>query len=314
MYHSDPAPMTKPRLGTNLKNRPVVKSPIREPIYRAPGSMSLASPPVLTPQSTPGVLSPESSHIFKRPATGVGSTKFNASFSENDANFGVELSYSGPDGDEGQQACTSDASQARPPIPDEKLRLGISILSRFPSSRTQKHILRSIYQTLDIWTSPAMIDHCLSTFQERYDRYLQNPDDLAIVAADLCFNTRQSLHNTEEPSWHNWFGGPLIRWEMIGIVFACFGIAFYNLQEWDPIFELPEQESRNRKTAAMHMRDAAEDCVKLCNESNMNDIVVVLVKNMYRLESLLIGDESMFTTSFNQVYPMLILYRRSIDK
>jgi hypothetical protein len=63
--------------------------------------------------------------------------------------------------------------------------------------------------------------------------------------------------------------------------------------EWDPVFDLPEQHGRNRNTAAEKMRECAAACVRLCEGNfEINDTMVICMKNSTRLQSIIISDES----------------------
>lgn len=249
------------------------------------------------PAQLTDVASPKKS-LFKRPATSLGTTEFNATFEENDASFGAEFSYL-PDAVEEarpiHQPFAVDSSHVDVPVRPDSLKLGVDILSRFPSSRTCKALLRALGPYDDLWTSPKQIRHCLTTFWDSYGAKMQGAprqEDFERIATDLCRNNTHDLHITEDCEWFHWFGGPDLRWEMIGILIAFFGLAFYCSQEWDHVFKLPEQQGRNRNSAALFMKNCAEDCLKMCTQTNTNDIVVVLVKNIGRLESVLIGDDS----------------------
>lgn len=154
-----------------------------------------------------------------------------------------------------------------------------------------------------------MIQRCLKQVWTEYASALgelRTRESVLRVANDLFLNHKRSQStpecdhagNSDHPSWMNWFGGPHLRWEMIGILFSWAGIAFRCKQEWDPVFDLPEQYGRNRNTAADKMRECAAACIRLCEGNfEISDTMVICMKNSTRLQSIIISDESESQTS-----------------
>jgi hypothetical protein len=279
------------RLRAEAPTRTISNKGLHTPVYTG-----LSTPIARTPEST-GASSVKSS-VFKRPAASFGATKFNATFSSNDAGFAADFSYSPDDVEKGthihSSAGTGDSPTSTVQVQPEELHLGVQLLRRFPTFRTYKSLLRALGPYNDLWLSPKMIGNCLLTFWSNYGSQMQGSrsmEDLKVVATDICINSSHELHVTDESQWLNWFGGSNLRWEMIGNLFAFFGIAFYSFSPQDRIFELPEQQGRDRHAAALYMRDCAKNCVEMCTE-HTNDITVVMVKNLVRLDSVLLGDES----------------------
>lgn len=88
----------------------------------------------------------------------------------------------------------------------------------------------------DIWVSPTMIRKCLSQIWAEYGGCLgenRTRESVSKTAKDLFINgkrPRTVVNNGngatyDSLGWMNWFGGPHLRWEMIGILFAWAGIA-----------------------------------------------------------------------------------------
>ncbi|KAF5015070.1 hypothetical protein F66182_13725 [Fusarium sp. NRRL 66182] len=119
-----------------------------------------------------------------------------------------------------------------------------------------------------------------------------------MMASDLFLNDKKPRATPENndfdrAGWMNWFSGPLLRWEMVGILFSWAGMAFRHRQEWDSVFDLPEQQGRDRNSAAERMRECASACVRLCDDhSEISDIMVICMKNSVKLQSTIISDES----------------------
>lgn len=110
---------------------------------------------------------------------------------------------------------------------------------------------------------------------------------------------RELFKNGEHPPcpddvepWVNWFSGSLLRWEMIGILFSVFGFAMMHLQDWDPVFGLPEQRGQSRRSATHRMKECADACFSLRNtEHPTSNPVLFLLKNSSKLYSQIAGDE-----------------------
>jgi hypothetical protein len=91
-----------------------------------------------------------------------------------------------------------------------------------------------------------------------------------------------------------WFNGSPLRWEMIGMLFCSFGLSMMCLQDWDPIFNQPEQHSQSRKSASRQMKDCAKACSRLKNENHSKkNLVHCLFENIRTLHSQMAGDECM---------------------
>ncbi|RDW57778.1 hypothetical protein BP5796_12579 [Coleophoma crateriformis] len=254
------------------------------------GPSSRSSSSVQTPLSDIPASSPRSS-LFKKPVIGYVTTQFNAVFLENKERFcfGSVLSPT-----VGESVENDTAFVHNKPSPssnnDNKTQLGIDILRRFPTLRTQQTIINFLDHYPDPWISPKMIRHCLSSTCSEL-QHSRTAGTLTMLSSEICANGETPIHLEGADAWYNWFSGSKLRWEMIGILFTIFGMAFYSRQEWDPVFSLPEQGGRNRKTAAMFMRVCASECLQMCRETDLNDMIVVLTKNLGRLESVLVGDD-----------------------
>lgn len=138
-----------------------------------------------------------------------------------------------------------------------------------------------------------MIQHCLFVGCSEF-QHSRTAGTLTKLSSEICANSESPSHLEGPDDWYNWFSGPKLQWEMVGILFAVFGMAFYSRHEWDPIFSLSEQEGRNRNTAASFMKACADECLNMCRETEANDMTVILAKNVGRLQNVLAGDNSWF--------------------
>jgi hypothetical protein len=224
-------------------------------------------------------------------------TRFSAVFVENQDSFGAVM---------------LDATNSNPHELDRepdvvarsRVELAVRTLLNFPTARTWDMLMTGIHHIYDVWLSPTMIQQCLKQVWTEYASELgelRTRESVWRVANDLFLNHKRPhstpdcdiSSNSDHVSWMNWFGGPHLRWEMIGILFSWAGIAFRCKQEWDPVFDLPEQHRRNRNTAAEKMRECAAACIRLCEGNfEISDTMVICMKNSTRLQSIIISDES----------------------
>ncbi|KAL3426846.1 fungal specific transcription factor [Phlyctema vagabunda] len=236
--------------------------------------------------------------IFQKPGTPYGTTRFSAVFSENQASFGSAMSEVARDELESQSKAAA-MSEGRINEERERTRmeLAISTLMYFPSEQASVALRKAAPFSSDVWLSMAMLQSCEAQIWSDYGIHL-GPQrcraSLAQMSRDLLANTRKPLQISESSHWRNWFSGPLLRWEMIGLVFAWVGFSFKHLQDWDPIFELPELKGRaNRNAAADKMRECADACLQLCEVTGeLNELMLVLMKNSWKLQSNIVSDES----------------------
>ncbi|EKV19474.1 FAD dependent oxidoreductase superfamily [Penicillium digitatum PHI26] len=240
---------------------------------------------------------PKRNMLFQEQLGQHETTRFSAVFFENRDSFGAVM----------LDATNSDHHElGREPdvMARSRVEFGVRTLLNFPTARTFDVLMTGIHHIYDVWLSPTMIQQCLKQVWTEYASELGEPrtrESVLKMAKDLFMNHKRprptpdcdAASNSDHVSWINWFGGPHLRWEMIGILFSWAGIAFRCKQEWDQVFDLPEQDGRNRNTAAEKMRECAAACVKLCEGNfEISDTMVICMKNSTRLQSIIISDES----------------------
>ncbi|KAJ8101644.1 hypothetical protein POJ06DRAFT_194479 [Lipomyces tetrasporus] len=288
VYHS--APMTRSR---NTTSR----------IETLPKKRSYSYNPSLTLKEQQPSLHvnhrPAETSVFVKAPTHYGTTRLSAVFSASQAGFDSVI----PDTlDEdipasqvtaGNFNLTTDRDAAK----RAQVKQAGKILLSFPTPQTCEVLLQHLDTTIDIHVSPTMIRQCLQQVWSEYGCHLSHPRStkrIMEMSSDLCQNGKSPIVLSDEVSWYNWFGGPYLRWEMIAVLYSYFGLAFKCLQEWDPVFELPELQGLDRNTAAEKMRVCAAECLKVCEniDTKMNDIMVIALKNTWKLHSMIAPEGS----------------------
>ena len=279
VYH--PAPMTK----------------IRKSSSNSPKALQKLLPDTQSPQTIHNLMPvqqplPPSTHrssrptLFKRPGPTYDKTSFSAVFRENQAQIGAHLLDVGDDGPASGSHAYDDPA---------RMKLAVQTLQEFPTYETCERLIASFLTLRDPWLSPKMILHCLKSVWSTFGDSLGDSKadrDLTHMARELFKNGELPACPDESEPWVNWFGGSLLRWEMIGILFATFGFATLILQDWDPVFSLQEQGNSSRKSAAFRMKECANACLGLRNADHpTTDTVVCLFKNIWKLYSQIAGDE-----------------------
>jgi hypothetical protein len=146
--------------------------------------------------------------------------------------------------------------------------------------------------------NPVIIRHCIASLWSKFEVELSGPREEEPMAriADVLFENEETplAPSPDNPTeWMNTFTGPNIRFEMMGMLFCFFGIGFMTLQDWDPVFKMPENDGRDRKQTAWRMKECAGVCMKMCDDSEtVNFLVTALILCLKRLETGCTGDDS----------------------
>ncbi|KAG4443943.1 hypothetical protein IFR05_000583 [Cadophora sp. M221] len=232
--------------------------------------------------------------LFHKQGASYGPTHLSAVFSENQNTFASAIQDVV---EPSARSMISSPNQGVDAQAEPLKELAIETLLSFPSRRTCEALLQDIGFIHDVWISPTMIRRCLSQVWGQYGENLHGHSRESVweIAKDLHENGKHPVPSVEaekESKWANWFSGPNLRWEMIGIIFSWAGMAFKRKQDWDHIFSLPEQQERDRRTTADKMRECALACLKFSQEfPEISDIKVCLMKNTVKLQSIIFSDE-----------------------
>lgn len=311
------------------KRRPSSTSQLLDPVADATPSfqqpintspiVEVDLPAVLDPGFAPSVgfsggsNSTKRNTLFLKEVGPHETTRFSAVFSENQDSFGPvildAIDSAGLAPSTGTTNPNHESVDELEVPPEPLIELAIDTLLDFPTARTCDMLTEGLPYIYDVWLSPTMIQKCLSQVWTQYGHCLgdnRTRESVSRMAKDLFINSKKPRYsegsdgdNSFDPvGWINWFGGPDLRWEMIGILFTWAGMALRHKQEWDPVFDLPEQRGLNRRTAALKMRVCAVACGRLCEDyTEISDLLVICMKNACKLQSIIISDESKLDTS-----------------
>lgn len=176
----------------------------------------------------------------------------------------------------------------------------VRTLWNIPSKEVCETLLDALNILHDVSLNATIIKHCITTLWAEFEPQLLAPrstESITKIAEVLFRNEETPLPSSPEDGldWLNTFTGPNLRFEMVGILFCFFGKAYFTLQDWDPLFKVPENHDRDRKETAWRMKECADICRKMCHFSEtVNELVVALCYNISVLESMCTGDESKF--------------------
>jgi hypothetical protein len=239
--------------------------------------------------------------VYQRSSRYYGPTSFSAVFSEHQAKLNEELLFIGEDVRKHPGSWLFGEpllGRQRPNTPVIRTTHVIKALWNIPSRETCDKLFNSFKSMHDATLDPTMISHCISslwsTFQTELGTARAN-EPLAIIADVLFINEETPLPPSPDDGmeWLQTFTGRNIRFEMLGILFSFFGMAYLFLQDWDPLFSAPENEGRDRKQSAWRMKECADVCLNMCDSAEtVNFLVTALIFNVKVLESGCTGDES----------------------
>ncbi|KAH8687704.1 hypothetical protein BGZ60DRAFT_522354 [Tricladium varicosporioides] len=191
--------------------------------------------------------------------------------------------------------------RARPNAPDVRRKEVVKALWNIPSKEICEDLIARVSSTQaihNIAMNTVMMKHCNTTLWSTFGTQLEAPrsDQALTVIAEVLFkNEEHPLPDSPEDGveWMNTFMGVNLRFEMLGILFSFFGKAFLILQDWDPLFKVPENHGRDRRETCWRMKECADVCRKMCHFSEtINVLVAALNYNIHIVESCCTGDES----------------------
>ncbi|KAF4637582.1 hypothetical protein G7Y89_g494 [Cudoniella acicularis] len=191
--------------------------------------------------------------------------------------------------------------RGRPNAPDIRRKEVVKALENIPSQEICGDLIARTTASEaihNISMHPVLIKHCIATLWSTFGPQLAAPrtvEGLTVIAEVLFKNEETPLPESPEDGfeWLNTFMGPNLRLEMLGILFCFFGQAFLTLQDWDPLFKVPENHDRDRKETTWRMKECADICRKMCHFSEtINELVAALTFSIHIVESCCTGDES----------------------
>jgi len=292
IYH--PAPMTQGyRPGSDSQSS--IPSTASKRTYKPSPSSPASPPPNSAGERRASLRSPGT--LFKRCPASYGPTSFSAIYSENQEHFGHDLF---------DVSATIDADTVpdTPPgdaLPHKKNKTSRTLhtLAMFPSRPTCDRLLAAYGPMKDPKVPMPLVRNALAGMWDTFGDCLTPPlreVRLAPILDVLNANETHPWHSLLDASFGDWPDicvGPLLRWEMLGILFTFFGMAFMQLQDWDPLFKTLDATTDTRRKAAWRMKRAADSCLLNCEATEtLNDLVVYLMLQIMFLESICVGDES----------------------
>jgi hypothetical protein len=236
---------------------------------------------------------------FRRTARYYGPTSFSAIFSEH-ADLSEGLLDVGDDGRDNSSAWPLGVpllGNDSPSSPAVRMSQVIKALENVPS----KEICFSLIDTpknTHISMNIVLIRHAIETLWATFEPILEAPrttEKLAGIAEVLFANELRPFPPAPDDGmdWLNTFMGPNLRFEMLGMLFCFFGMAYQSLNDWDERFKVPENQGRDRKQTSWRMKECADVCLKMNETSEENnDISLALQVCTAILESVCTGDES----------------------
>jgi hypothetical protein len=194
--------------------------------------------------------------VYRRSTRYYGPTSFSAVFSEHQAKLNEDLLDIGEDSRKHPGAWQFGQpllGRERPNGPTARITQVIKALWNIPAEEVCETLLTKVLSSMrDVAFDHVMIKHCIETLYSTFGTELAAPRS----AEKFVYMSKVIFKNEERPlppssddgmEWLDTFMGPHVRFEIIRILFCFFDLAYLSLQDWDPLFELPENHGRNRK-------------------------------------------------------------------
>ncbi|KAE8452858.1 hypothetical protein EG329_013130 [Mollisiaceae sp. DMI_Dod_QoI] len=240
--------------------------------------------------------------VYPRSAKYYGPTSFSAIFSEHQAKLHGELLDMGEDKRKhpgnwvfGQPLL----GRERPNGPTQRENRTVKALWNLPAKEICEVLLQPEANLRDdITLDTRLIGYCNASIWANFEESLSQPrsaQSLTTLSDVLFKNEEAPLPPSPDDAieWLNTFTGPNIRFEMMGLMFCFYGMGYLALQDWDPLFDVPENHGRDRKQTAWRMKECADVCLDMCDCSEtVNFLVAALILSLKRLETACTGDET----------------------
>jgi hypothetical protein len=301
-----PAGSVTAPVGTEI-GRKEERHPLPTPSVSA--APSIASPALSPTQIFKEVRSPVSSGPFIKSGGFFGPTNFSAVFLENRDNLvsGNEEMQISNDSEDPPPPSASLQSQTFLMLAggdceyNPRVELGAKVLRALPDKNTCNFLLEWYYEKChECILFKHTVMSCAKSLWQTHGSFLNEPrttENLHRTSVILCKNSTTVL---EEPDgsgeyykWLDSFTGSNMRWETIGIVFACLVTATLSLPERDGFFCTQRGDRRDRKLFAVEMKDCVQACITLSNWKDLINLPMVglLAKNLI-LQTVISGDTS----------------------
>ena len=182
----------------------------------------------------------------------------------------------------------------------EHIDQGIQVLQRFPDKVLCERLIERHIAICDLVLPEQMLYHVHNSIWSTYGEHLSEPrskkkEKLSEMSKKLCKTAMTPLSpSSSTKEWMESFSGKNLRWEILGNLFAVFGLAIMTISDWDPLFTAANtRNSYSKRQYGGAMRECAEACLALCNDvDSLNDFVVSIMSAIYNFQSFYEGDAS----------------------
>ena len=160
----------------------------------------------------------------------------------------------------------------RPSAPTVRMNQIIKTLWNIPSQEICESLLSTFVSYHHILMNVTLVKHTIVTLWSTFGEQLtmpRTPEKLTPIAETLFKNEEKILPPAPDDGmeWLNTFTGPNLRFEMLGMMFVFFGMAYQSLLDGDARFAVPENHGRDRKQTTWRMKECADVCLKMCEIS-----------------------------------------------
>ena len=178
----------------------------------------------------------------------------------------------------------------------EHVQQGAEALRFFPSRELSQTLLDRYFEVCELLVHQQVIYHCHETFWSTFGHGLgpqKSREQAAAISKSLCSNAMSQLPVAADArQWLASFSNEKMRWEIVGNLFAIFGLASMTLSDWNPLFSEASSYC-TKKQFGGKMRECAEACLALCNDvDTVNEFVISLMASAYSLQAYYEGDNS----------------------
>ena len=232
---------------------------------------------------------------FSRTARYYGPTSFSSVFTENcllDSN--EDYKRRRPSSSQfGQPLLERDRSSA-PAIRKNQI---ITALSNIPGRDVFESLTDNFQSQNHIMLNIVLVKHAFAGLWSTFGEQLSVPrtsEKLNLIADALFKNEEKPLPPTPDDGieWLSTFTGPNLRFEMLGILFCFFGIAYQSLLDGDHRLSIPENQGRDRKQSSWRMKECADICLEMVWKISFLSLTVSLG---YLLDLPLLSNSTILT-------------------
>lgn len=286
------APQTRPK-SQRSGSKALSQSQYSSYTTPAPGTLGTTPTESALGISKDGEFEEESSAFG--PSSGFyGPTSFSAVYNEND--LGPSRLESPQDQSPLQFPAEIDRTSEQM---SSRTSLGVKVLNQLPNQATCDRVFEFYAnKSMDkAFHMPTLIC-CVSSLWSTFGQALRQPrksKDLRDIARLLSKNTASVFRDTDDGNiWLASLSGRNLRWEMLGIIFCTLGNVLLAIPDDDPFWSSQSGRRMHRKEFAMEMNSCADDCVKLSNQmDNINILMIILLFKKLIFESQCTGDTSL---------------------